>query len=89
MNLVNIILFLTFSVFYTHGIMFNLNPNTQKCLKDEMQAHQLVAGEYEVSGAPGQVVDYFVNIIMLTASLTFKFLIIIKPSRHVIPRAIF
>lgn len=45
----------------TAAIMFNLEPNTQKCLRDEMQAHQLVLGEYEVSDAPGQKIDYVVR----------------------------
>lgn len=41
--------------------MFNLEPNTQKCLRDEMQAHQLVLGEYEITDAPGQKIDYVVR----------------------------
>lgn len=45
----------------TAAIMFNLEPNTQKCLRDEMQAHQLVLGEYEISDAPGQKIDYVVR----------------------------
>lgn len=49
------------SVMYTQAIMFNLHPNTQKCLKEEMQAHQIVLGEYEVSSAPGHKVDYVVS----------------------------
>lgn len=31
------------------AIMFNLHPNSQKCLKDESQPKELVIGEYEVS----------------------------------------
>lgn len=50
------------SIMYAQAIMFNLNPNTQKCLKEEMQAHQIVAGEYEVSSAPGQKIDYVVSV---------------------------
>jgi len=46
---------------YAQAIMFNLPPNTQKCLKEEMQAHQIVAGEYEVSTAPGQKIDYVIR----------------------------
>ncbi|KAL7740184.1 hypothetical protein ACLKA6_003890 [Drosophila palustris] len=38
--------------------MFHLTPNTQKCLKEDIQANQLVMGEYEVSDVPGQVIDY-------------------------------
>lgn len=45
----------------TTAIRFNLEPNTQKCLRDEMQAHQLVLGEYEISDAPGQKIDYVVR----------------------------
>lgn len=43
------------------ALMFNLQPNLQKCLRDEMQAHQLIVGEYEVSDAPGQYVHYVVS----------------------------
>ncbi|KAJ6636787.1 Transmembrane emp24 domain-containing protein bai [Pseudolycoriella hygida] len=46
---------------FTSAIMFNLEPNTQKCLRDEMQAHQLVLGEYEISDAPGQKIDYVIR----------------------------
>ena len=42
--------------------MFHLTPNTQKCLKEDIQANQLVMGEYEVSDVPGQVIDYIVSI---------------------------
>jgi len=45
----------------TAAIMFNLEPNTQKCLRDEMQAHQLVLGEYETTDAPGQKIDYVIR----------------------------
>ncbi|XP_017139688.1 transmembrane emp24 domain-containing protein bai [Drosophila miranda] len=40
------------------SVMFNLAPNTQKCLKEDIQANQLVMGEYEVSDVPGQIIDY-------------------------------
>lgn len=43
------------------AIMFNLNPNTQKCLKDEMQPKELIMGEYDVTGVPGQRVDYIIK----------------------------
>ncbi|SPP83254.1 blast:Transmembrane emp24 domain-containing protein bai [Drosophila guanche] len=39
-------------------VMFHLPPNTQKCLKEDIQANQLVMGEYEVSDVPGQIIDY-------------------------------
>lgn len=44
-----------------HGVMFHLAPNTQKCLKEDIQANQLVMGEYEVSDVPGQIIDYIVS----------------------------
>lgn len=43
------------------AIMFGLEPNTQKCLKDDMQGNQIVAGDYEVTGAPGQKINYVVR----------------------------
>lgn len=43
-------------------IMWNLDPNTQKCLKEELEKNILVTGEFEVSEAPGQKVDYVVCI---------------------------
>lgn len=51
------------SVFWhgTDGIMWSLAPNTQKCLKEELHANVLVAGEYEVTEVVGQRVDYIVS----------------------------
>lgn len=57
------VILLSFLVFGTHAIMFKLEPNKQKCLKDELHAHQLVMGEYEVTDVPEQKIDYVVNII--------------------------
>ncbi|CAH0400374.1 unnamed protein product [Chilo suppressalis] len=56
-------LLLLLSVFwhYTDAIMWSLAPNTQKCLKEELHAHVLVAGEYEVTEVPGQRVDYIIR----------------------------
>ncbi|KAG5867389.1 hypothetical protein JTB14_022927 [Gonioctena quinquepunctata] len=42
-------------------IMWNLEPNTQKCLKEQLQQNIPVIGEFEVSEAPGQTVDYVVT----------------------------
>lgn len=47
------------------GIMFHLQPNTQKCLKEELQIDVFMSGEYEVSEAPGQKVDYVVSILSI------------------------
>lgn len=44
-----------------HGIMFHLQPNTVKCLREELQANVLVTGEYEISEAHSQHVDYTVS----------------------------
>lgn len=57
-NLLCVALFIS----YAQGIRFNLDPNSQKCLRDEMQAHQLVLGDYEISEAPGQTIDYVVSL---------------------------
>jgi len=43
------------------GIMWKLQPNSQKCLKEELQSDVLVTGDYEVQDAPGQKVDYVVR----------------------------
>ncbi|KAG7202772.1 hypothetical protein KM043_009940 [Ampulex compressa] len=42
-------------------VMWFLEPNTQKCLKEDVQANVLVTGEYEVSEALGQRVDYTIR----------------------------
>lgn len=46
-----------------YGIRFNLEPNTHKCFKDEVQAHQLIVLEVEASYAQAQQLDYIVSII--------------------------
>jgi hypothetical protein len=43
------------------GIMWKLQPNAQKCLKEELQSDVLVTGDFEVQDAPGQRVDYVVR----------------------------
>lgn len=48
-------------LFGVDGIMWHLEPNTQKCLREELQSNVLVTGEYEVSDVPGQKVDYTVK----------------------------
>lgn len=55
---------LLFSFGYNvYGIRYTHMPNTQKCFKDEVQAHQLTNVEFEVSDVPGQRIDYEVNIV--------------------------
>ncbi|XP_045527613.1 transmembrane emp24 domain-containing protein bai isoform X1 [Pieris brassicae] len=52
-----------FSIFWCScdAIMWSLAPNTQKCLKEELQANVLVAGEYEITEITGQRIDYIVR----------------------------
>lgn len=42
----------------TRSIRFDLQPNTKKCLKEEMRKNLLAVGEYEVSSLPGTNVDF-------------------------------
>lgn len=39
------------------AIRFNLQPDTRKCLKNEMYANQLAVGEYDIADIPDSVVD--------------------------------
>ena len=57
----SVILLIGCLCYTVEGLYLSLEPNTHKCLRDEMQAHQLVVGEYEISAAPGQTVDYEVR----------------------------
>lgn len=40
------------------AIRFDLQPNSRKCLKEEMRKNLLAVGEYEVSSLAGTVVDF-------------------------------
>ena len=42
------------------GLMFYLEANNRKCLKEEIHKGVLVTGEYDISSQPGQVVDLMV-----------------------------
>lgn len=55
------ILLVCLSATCVYGITFSLLPNTQKCLRDEIQAHQPVMGNYEITDAPGQTISYIVR----------------------------
>jgi len=50
----------TLMVSSTHGLMFHLEPNSRKCLKEEIHKGVLVTGEYDISQQPDQVVDLMV-----------------------------
>jgi hypothetical protein len=56
---------IAFFVVNVDGIMWKLQPNVQKCLKEELQSDVLVTGDYEVQDAPGQKVDYVVRTVKI------------------------
>lgn len=59
-----IIIFIFAMLFaYVHSIRFYLEPNSMKCLKEEVQANVLLAGEYEVSLTPAVKTEYVVSFI--------------------------
>ncbi len=41
-------------------LMFHLEPNTRKCLKEEIHKGVLVTGDYDANQIPNQVVDLMV-----------------------------
>jgi len=53
-------LLLALSVQLGTPLMFQLQPNSQKCLREEVHKDVLVSGDYEVSEVPGQTVDLHV-----------------------------
>lgn len=40
-----------------------MQPNTRKCLREELRANVLIKGVYEVTEVPDQHVDYIVSIL--------------------------
>jgi len=52
-----VILSLALLAFEVSGLMFDLQPNGRKCLKEEVQKDALVTGDYEISEVPGQRTD--------------------------------
>ncbi|XP_060521531.1 transmembrane emp24 domain-containing protein bai [Cylas formicarius] len=44
-----------------NSIMWHLEPNARKCLREELQGNIPVIGEFDVSEIPGQIVDYIVT----------------------------
>jgi len=64
-----VILSLALLAFEVSGLMFDLQPNGRKCLKEEVQKDALVTGDYEISEVPGQRTDLKVSsCIILTPS---------------------
>lgn len=48
--------------YQANAISFYLDPNGVKCLRDQVQAHQLIVMEFEITDVPGQQIDYVVRI---------------------------
>jgi len=48
-------------VMATDSVMFYLEPNAKKCLKEEIHKDVLVTGEFDVTEIPGQKVDMMVT----------------------------
>ncbi|KAI4468753.1 transmembrane emp24 domain-containing protein [Holotrichia oblita] len=57
----SIFLILLVYIFDSECIMWHLDPNTHKCLKEELHQNVPVTGEFEVSEAVNQKVDYVVR----------------------------
>ncbi len=54
----SLLLSLTLAVLFSwgaDGLMFHLEPNTRKCLKEEIHKGILVTGDYDISAQPEQV----------------------------------
>lgn len=56
------LLLLLAAVGHIDALMFNLAPNGQRCLRDEMHPNQMVVGEYDVTVIPNQQVHYIVSV---------------------------
>lgn len=58
------VFFVLFAIYITFSdaLMFHISPNTKKCLREEIHKDVLVAGEYEISDAPGQKVNLAVSL---------------------------
>lgn len=56
-----VLLYLSALLLSVDSLMFNLEPNNRKCLKEEIHKGVLVTGEYEVTLIPGQSVDLIVT----------------------------
>ena len=60
MYLVKLLSTLALALASADGLMFHLEPNSRKCLKEEIHKQALVTGEYEISPQPNQQVDLMV-----------------------------
>ena len=61
MNIINV-LFIIMAIYcpFGHSIRFLLQPNTKRCLKEEMRKDVLVTGNYSLSDSPGVRTDLIV-----------------------------
>jgi len=57
MDLKFILLALSLLTLEVFGLMFDLQPNGRKCLREEVQKDVLVTGDYEISEVAGQRTD--------------------------------
>lgn len=55
----------------TQSLRFHLQPNTKRCLKEEMRKDVLVTGEYELTAAPGQRTDLAVCFYHILLNILF------------------
>jgi len=62
-NLFLLLVFVITTLITPHvdSLRFHLQPQTKRCLKEEMRKDVLVTGEYELSEAPGQRTDLMVT----------------------------
>jgi len=51
------LILLPFLATFCQGVMFHLQPSTNKCLREEIHKDVLVAGEFSAQEAPGQKVS--------------------------------
>ena len=52
------------------GLMFHLNPNQKKCLKEEIHKDVLVTGDYELSDTPAQKTHLTVRLFSFHVRIT-------------------
>lgn len=56
-----IVILLALTIEQICSIRFDLQPNSKKCLKEEMRKNLLAVGEYEVSSLVGTTVDFHIT----------------------------
>jgi len=61
LSLLCLIIIYSITIDHCNCLRFHLQPNTKRCLKEEMRKDVLVTGEYELTDAPGQRTDLAVT----------------------------